>query len=366
MEHSTSAVNWQPRNLAKAPGRDAAQLAAARRARRRRRAVLPVASVARRRGEVPLRPGPARRAPTPKVWREVVALGATCGRSPRSPVRASSSLRRSRSLFDWPSWWAAALDSHPSVDVDPLAELRRWHAGAAGAQRRRRHRRSGRTTSAVPRRHRGAVQYLIDDTAAARLDAFVRAGRDAGRDVLHRHRRRARPHPARRLPRRAAGTARRADRGVLPAAAGRVGRADGIRAGPRLERARSLVDAEAPTCSRRTPTVHAPVPGDHPPRVGAGRRLVRRAPQLADCGLQSCWTRMLAEAGVEPVLPGSAGRRRGRAPGRRCDASYAVPDQPHGTTCRCPFPGSDLLTGGRAGPVTVVARRRRCRSYRES
>ena len=61
MEHSTCAVNWQPVNQAKAAGPDAARLAAARGPRRRHPRLLPVARLARRRGEVPLRPGPARR-----------------------------------------------------------------------------------------------------------------------------------------------------------------------------------------------------------------------------------------------------------------------------------------------------------------
>ena len=54
MEHSTSAVSWQPRNIAKRPGRDAPQLARARGPGRGRRAVLPVAGQPVRRGEAPL------------------------------------------------------------------------------------------------------------------------------------------------------------------------------------------------------------------------------------------------------------------------------------------------------------------------
>ena len=96
MEHSTSAVNWQPRNIAKEPGqmlRNALQHVARGVGRG---AVLPVAAVPRRRGEVPLRDGAARRARTPTLFRDVVDLGATLGGSPRCGG-ARSSGRASRS-----------------------------------------------------------------------------------------------------------------------------------------------------------------------------------------------------------------------------------------------------------------------------
>lgn len=61
METSTSAVNWQPHNLAKATWAAPPQRPVARGPRRRRCAVLPVARLAGGRREVPLRPRAARR-----------------------------------------------------------------------------------------------------------------------------------------------------------------------------------------------------------------------------------------------------------------------------------------------------------------
>lgn len=29
--------------------------------------------------------------------------------------------------FDWNAWWGVELDSHPSVDVDMMSQVRRWH-----------------------------------------------------------------------------------------------------------------------------------------------------------------------------------------------------------------------------------------------
>ena len=54
MEHSTSAVNWQPVNPAKAPGEHDPRLAGPRRPRRRHPRLLPVAPVPGGLGEVPL------------------------------------------------------------------------------------------------------------------------------------------------------------------------------------------------------------------------------------------------------------------------------------------------------------------------
>ncbi|GAB3086885.1 beta-galactosidase [Micromonospora schwarzwaldensis] len=131
MEHSTSAVNWQPRNVAKTPG----QL---------RRNSL--AHVARGADGVLFFQWRASRAgaekfhsallphagPDTKVFREVSRLGAD--------LRALAEVRGSRVdadvavLFDYEAWWGAELDSHPSVDVtytDRLAALHAalWRAG---------------------------------------------------------------------------------------------------------------------------------------------------------------------------------------------------------------------------------------------
>ena len=132
MEHSTSAVNWQPRNRAKAPGemrRNSLQhvargsdgalffqwRASAAGAEKFHSALVPHA------GRDSLR------------WREVVELGAVLGRlaelagSVVEPAEVAI-------VHDWQSRWAAELDSHPSVDVDPMALTRQlysalWRSG---------------------------------------------------------------------------------------------------------------------------------------------------------------------------------------------------------------------------------------------
>jgi len=114
MEHSTSAVNWQPRNRSKRPGEmlrhsfghlargaDAIMFfqwrQSAAGAEKYHSAMLPHAGT------------------DSDVWRSTVALG--------SALRAVGELRGSRVraeaaiVFDYPAWWGTELDSHPSADV---------------------------------------------------------------------------------------------------------------------------------------------------------------------------------------------------------------------------------------------------------
>ncbi|MDI5942892.1 beta-galactosidase trimerization domain-containing protein, partial [Micromonospora sp. DH15] len=131
MEHSTSAVNWQPRNVAKAPG----QLRRNSLAHVARGAdgVLFFQWRASRAGAEKYHSAlvPHAGADT-KVFREVCGLGAD--------LKALAEVRGSRVdadvaiLFDYEAWWGVELDSHPSVDVtyaDRLAALHGalWRAG---------------------------------------------------------------------------------------------------------------------------------------------------------------------------------------------------------------------------------------------
>jgi beta-galactosidase len=173
MEHSTSAVNWQPRNLAKAPGqlrRNSLQHVA-----RGADGALFFQWRASRAGaekfHSALLPHAGR---DTKVWREVVELGAN--------LQAIAEVAGSRVeqprvalLFDWASWWAAELDSHPSVDVDPLSETRRWHDALWS--------RNVGVDIVGPLDDLSAYrvvivagQYLLDDAAAAALAAFAEGG----------------------------------------------------------------------------------------------------------------------------------------------------------------------------------------------
>jgi beta-galactosidase len=125
MEHSTSAVNWQPVNLAKKPGelaRDSLTHVAygadavcffqwrqsAAGAEKYHSAMLPHAGT------------------DSEVFRSVRELGARLGAlaevagTSRTPARAAV-------LFDWSSWWAAEQDSHPSRRLRYRPEALDWY-----------------------------------------------------------------------------------------------------------------------------------------------------------------------------------------------------------------------------------------------
>ena len=92
--------------------RDAPQQPGPRRPRRRRGAVLPVAGLPVRRGEVPLGDAAARAAPDSGSGATWCALGAdlgALGRGARQPGRG----RRRACVWDWESWWALELEWRP-------------------------------------------------------------------------------------------------------------------------------------------------------------------------------------------------------------------------------------------------------------
>jgi beta-galactosidase len=173
MEHSTSAVNWQPRNIAKAPG----QL--------RRNSLQHVARGsdgamffqwrASRAGAEKFHSGLVPHAGRDsKVWREVTQLGAN--------LAALGDIADTRVdpaevaiVFDWHSWWAAELDSHPSVDVEPLVEARRWHQELWN--------RNVGVDFAAPQSDLSAYkivvlpnQYALSDATVASLTSYVSGG----------------------------------------------------------------------------------------------------------------------------------------------------------------------------------------------
>jgi len=125
MEHSTSAVNWQPINLAKKPGElardslthvahgaDAVCFFQWRQSRagaeKYHSAMYPHAG------------------PDSQLFRDVVALGATLRElaplagTPRTPAKAAI-------LFDWTSWWAVEQDSHPTERLRYRQEALDWY-----------------------------------------------------------------------------------------------------------------------------------------------------------------------------------------------------------------------------------------------
>ncbi|MEU4675670.1 beta-galactosidase [Micromonospora sp. NPDC023737] len=120
MEHSTSAVNWQPRNIAKTPG----QL--------RRNSLTHVARGAdgvlffqwraSRAGAEKFHSALVPHAgPETKVFREVCRLGADL--EALAEIRGSRVDAQVAILFDYEAWWGVELDSHPSADVTYLDRI---------------------------------------------------------------------------------------------------------------------------------------------------------------------------------------------------------------------------------------------------
>ena len=124
MESATSAVNWQPVNVAKRPGE---------------LLVDSLRHVARGADGVGFFQWRASRAggekyhsalvphagPDSARFREVVALGAALkaiGEVAGAPVAADVAL-----LWDWNAWWACDQDSHPSGELRYVDAPQRWH-----------------------------------------------------------------------------------------------------------------------------------------------------------------------------------------------------------------------------------------------
>ncbi|MBT2547865.1 beta-galactosidase [Arthrobacter sp. ISL-65] len=126
MEHSTSAVNWQPVNTPKKPGALA------------RDSLTHVAHGAdavcffqwrqSRAGAEKYHSAMVSHAGSnSRLFRDVTALGRTLGElsaitgSRREPAKAAI-------LFDWDSWWASELDSHPSDRLRYRQEALDWYS----------------------------------------------------------------------------------------------------------------------------------------------------------------------------------------------------------------------------------------------
>ncbi|MEH0825169.1 MULTISPECIES: beta-galactosidase [unclassified Micromonospora] len=172
MEHSTSAVNWQPRNVAKTPG----QL--------RRNSLTHVARGAdgvlffqwraSRAGAEKFHSALVPHAgPDTKVFREVCRLGADL--KALAEVRGSRVDAEVAVLFDWEAWWGVELDSHPSVDVtyaDRVAALygALWRAGVTADVVHPSADLSGYKLVLVP------TLYLVRDADAEALRRYVEGG----------------------------------------------------------------------------------------------------------------------------------------------------------------------------------------------
>ncbi|WP_406413947.1 beta-galactosidase [Streptomyces halstedii] len=173
MEHSTSAVNWQPVNVAKRPGemaRDSLVHVAhgadavcffqwrqsAAGAEKYHSAMVPHAG------------------PDSEVFRAVAALGRTL--SDLTPVTGSvREPARAALVYDWQSWWAVERDSQPSSLLRYRQEILDWYSAflalgvrvdvvTASADL------TGYDFVAAP------VLHVVPRPLADRLDAYVRGG----------------------------------------------------------------------------------------------------------------------------------------------------------------------------------------------
>jgi len=172
MEHSTSAVNWQARNVAKAPGQmlrnslahvargsDSVCFFQWRQSRagaeKFHSALLPHAGTDTR------------------VWREVVELGAVLGALAEvagTTVRGDVAV-----LVDWEARWACELDSHPTQDLTYLDRhlalyKALWDLGVTVDMVRPGDDLDGYRLVLVP------TLYLTTDAAAANITGYVEAG----------------------------------------------------------------------------------------------------------------------------------------------------------------------------------------------
>ncbi|HYO33890.1 MAG TPA: beta-galactosidase [Nocardioidaceae bacterium] len=175
MEQSPSAVNWQPRNIAKEPGellRNSLQHVA-----RGADGIMFFQWRASRAGAEKFHAALVPHAGIDtKVWREVVELSRTLDRL--DEVVGSRTDNEVALLFDYQAWWACELDSHPSVDVTYLDRPHALHAALTDL---------GIGVDIVHPdtdldRYRLLLVptlYSVTDTAAGRVEAAVRAGASA-------------------------------------------------------------------------------------------------------------------------------------------------------------------------------------------
>ncbi|MFF1440019.1 beta-galactosidase [Streptomyces sp. NPDC058295] len=116
LEHSTSGVNWQPRNPAKAPGQ-MARNSLGHVARGSEGAMFFQWRQSRRGAEKFHSAMVPHGGTDTRVWREVVELGASL--DSLGVIRGTRTEADVAVLWDWHSWWAQNLDWRPSEDADP-------------------------------------------------------------------------------------------------------------------------------------------------------------------------------------------------------------------------------------------------------
>lgn len=172
MEHSTSAVNWQPVNVAKRPGE------------LRRNSLTHLARGADgilffqwRQSTAGAEKWHSAMLPhggtDTRIWREARALGAEL--SDLAEVAGTRVRGEVALLFDWPTWWALELEARPSGRLRYLDAVRDWYAALWSLNL---------TCDLLPpgadlTPYRAVVApnlYLLSEPDAANLDGYVRQG----------------------------------------------------------------------------------------------------------------------------------------------------------------------------------------------
>lgn len=347
MEHSTGAVNWQPRNRAKEPGEMRRNSLA--HVARGADAVMFFQWRASQAGAEKYHSAMVPHAGTDtKIWRETEALGADLARLGEvsgSRVRAEVAI-----VYDWQSHWACELDSHPSVDVTGMDRVRAhyralWERGVAVDFVPPDADLTGYRLVLVP------TLYMVADTAARRLHDFVTGGGTAlvtyfsGIVDTNDHIRLG-GYPG-------------AYRDLLgisteefyPLQEGETVRLDDGSVADVWTEHTHLRGAEAVTHYADGPLAGVPAVTRH--RAGAGVAWYAGT-RLDDPAVGRLTERLLAESGVEPVAATRPGVEVVRRHGE--DASYLFVINHTGTEARVAATGTELLTGTTVkGHVTVPA-----------
>ncbi len=172
MEHSTSAVNWQPRNVAKRPGEMARN--SLTHVARGADAVLFFQWRASRSGAEKFHSAMLPHAGTSsRVWREVVDLGGKLDRL--DEITGSRVVADVAILWDFESFWAQDLEWRPSVDVTHAAQIRcfyeqLWRDNVTVDFALPGHDLSGYRLVIAP------AQYLLSTADADNLNRYVESG----------------------------------------------------------------------------------------------------------------------------------------------------------------------------------------------
>lgn len=172
LEHSSSAVNWQPRNVAKRPGEEARN--AFSHLGRGADAIMFFQWRASRFGAEKFHSAMLPHAGTDsRVWREVVELGGELGRL--APLRGSRVRAEAAILWDYESFWAQDLAYRPSVDADHRERVdtfydRLWRDGITTDFAQPGQDLSGYRLVIAP------ASYLLTEADAANLTRFVESG----------------------------------------------------------------------------------------------------------------------------------------------------------------------------------------------